>query len=176
VQRRLEIEQFGAVTVVRLLDAELVRPDHIDALGVRLSRVADELGCRRVVLDLARLESLGSSMIGKILALCNLSPRLREVLELLRVATLLSIHPSERAAVQALEAGNPPRGPCRRPLRGNASRRGPVPSLPVCPPGLRPVDSGIMADVTQILNALSQGDPHAAGQLLPLGSETSHGG
>jgi anti-sigma B factor antagonist len=123
VQRRLDIEQLGSVTVVRLLDIELVRPDHIDALGVRLLRVADELGCRRVVLDLARLERLGSSLIGKILglykrlravggrlALCNLNPRLCEVLELLRVATLLSIYPSERAAVQALEAGSPPAG------------------------------------------------------------------
>jgi anti-sigma B factor antagonist len=122
-QRRLEIEQLGAVTVVRLLDAELVRPDHIDALGVRLLRVADELGCRRVVLDLARLERLGSSLVGKILglhkrlravggrlALCNLSPGLREILELLRVAALLGVHPSERAAVQALEAGSTAEG------------------------------------------------------------------
>src|SRR5947209_20595975 len=30
------------------------------------------------------------------------------------------------------------------------------------------VDSSFMADVTQILNAIEQGDPHAARQLLPL--------
>src|SRR5947207_5771687 len=34
--------------------------------------------------------------------------------------------------------------------------------------GSVPVDSGSMADVTQILNAIEQGDPHAAEQLLPL--------
>ena len=34
--------------------------------------------------------------------------------------------------------------------------------------GARPVDWEVMADVTQILHAIKQGDPHAAEQLLPL--------
>jgi RNA polymerase sigma factor (TIGR02999 family) len=33
---------------------------------------------------------------------------------------------------------------------------------------VRPVDLEFMTDVTQILNAIEQGDPHAADQLLPL--------
>src|SRR5262249_59568143 len=33
---------------------------------------------------------------------------------------------------------------------------------------LRPSKLGIVADVTQILNAIEQGDPHAAADLLPL--------
>src|SRR3989442_15687439 len=40
--------------------------------------------------------------------------------------------------------------------------------FPVCMSGLRPVDSCSMADVTQILDAIEQGNPHAAEQLLPL--------
>src|SRR6266852_4824797 len=35
-------------------------------------------------------------------------------------------------------------------------------------PRLRPVDSRAMAEVTRILSAIDQGDPHAAEQLLPL--------
>ncbi len=35
-------------------------------------------------------------------------------------------------------------------------------------PGLRPADLTSMAHVTQILNAIEQGDPHAAERLLPL--------
>src|SRR5437763_10343306 len=35
-------------------------------------------------------------------------------------------------------------------------------------PGWRPVDSRSMSDVTQVLNAIEQGDSHAAEQLLPL--------
>jgi len=41
-------------------------------------------------------------------------------------------------------------------------------TLPVCLAALRAVDSGGMADVTQTLGAIEQGDPHAAEQLLPL--------
>src|SRR5205085_10135166 len=41
-------------------------------------------------------------------------------------------------------------------------------ALPVCLPGFRPVDSGFMPDLTHILSAIEQGDPHAAAQLLPL--------
>jgi RNA polymerase sigma factor (TIGR02999 family) len=38
----------------------------------------------------------------------------------------------------------------------------------VCVPWVHALDSGLMADVTQILNAIEHGDPHAAAQLLPL--------
>ncbi len=32
----------------------------------------------------------------------------------------------------------------------------------------------LMTDITQLLSALGQGDPHAAGRLLPLGYEELH--
>src|SRR5262245_21215575 len=41
-------------------------------------------------------------------------------------------------------------------------------SLRACWPRSPGVDSGVMSDVTRLLNALDQGDPHAASQLLPL--------
>lgn len=40
--------------------------------------------------------------------------------------------------------------------------------FPVCLPGFSPVHSGVMADVTQILDMIEHGDPHAAELLLPL--------
>src|SRR5216117_1911925 len=43
-----------------------------------------------------------------------------------------------------------------------------ITALPGCEIGLGPVDSGFMSDVTRILSAIEQGDPHAAEQLLPL--------
>src|SRR5258708_31460582 len=39
---------------------------------------------------------------------------------------------------------------------------------PVCIHRSQPVNSRVMSDVTQILNAIEQGDPSAAEQLLPL--------
>src|SRR5262249_17367972 len=62
--------------------------------------------------------------------------------------------------------------PQRLPVRGLNPRRAgglrcPI-TLPACLPGLRPVDSTFMSDVTRILGAIEQGDAHAAEQLLPL--------
>src|SRR5262249_51781952 len=51
---------------------------------------------------------------------------------------------------------------------GRTSDRDRPVGLAVCLPGGGPVDSGVMADVTRILNAAEGGDPAAAGQLLPL--------
>src|SRR5437660_9200607 len=46
--------------------------------------------------------------------------------------------------------------------------RGEAPRFPVCMSASQPVDSRVMTDVTQLLSAIEQGDPHAASQLLPL--------
>src|SRR5262245_20163531 len=43
-----------------------------------------------------------------------------------------------------------------------------APLLLVCLPPFRLVESRVMAEVTQILEAIKQGDPHAAAQLMPL--------
>ena len=40
--------------------------------------------------------------------------------------------------------------------------------LNACDAPARPVSSTLMADVTELLSAIEAGDPHAAGQLLPL--------
>src|SRR5262249_48148294 len=55
-------------------------------------------------------------------------------------------------------------------LRRGAKTSGiPAPiTVPVCLPWRRPVDLKAMADLTHILNAIDQGDPRAAEQLLPL--------
>jgi hypothetical protein len=38
----------------------------------------------------------------------------------------------------------------------------------ICRPAGGCLYSGVMSDVTHILNVIAQGDPHAASQLLPL--------
>jgi stage II sporulation protein AA (anti-sigma F factor antagonist) len=117
-QRRcLEIDQDGSVTVVRLLCPELVREGDIQTMGKRLLRVVQELGCRRVVLNLADVERMDSGMIGKILALhraaravggrvalCSVNPALTEAFTSLCLTRLFDIYPDPQGAVQALQA------------------------------------------------------------------------
>ena len=114
-QRWLDISQQGAVTVVRVLCPDLVCESDVSAVGKRMLRVVEELGCRRVVLNLAAVERVDSLMIGKIIALyktaravggrvalCALNPLLADALEALHINRLLAIYPTEPEAVQAL--------------------------------------------------------------------------
>jgi stage II sporulation protein AA (anti-sigma F factor antagonist) len=115
-QRWLEISQTGGVTVVRLLSHELVQEPDVSTVGQRLLRVVEQLGARRIVLNLAEVERMDSGMIGKIIALyktaravggrvalCAVNPLLYEALEALHITRLLAIFRTEQEAVQALE-------------------------------------------------------------------------
>jgi anti-anti-sigma factor len=115
-QRWLDISQTGGVTVVRLLSHELVQEPDVSTVGQRLLRVVEQLGARRIVLNLAEVERMDSGMIGKIIALyktaravggrvalCAVNRLLYEALEALHITRLLAIFRTEQEAVQALE-------------------------------------------------------------------------
>ncbi|MCC6421368.1 MAG: STAS domain-containing protein [Gemmataceae bacterium] len=114
-QHWLDIEQVGAVTVVRLLWAELVKDEDIATVGKRLLRIVDELGCKLLVFNLARVESLDSATIGKLLAvhkrtralggrvvLCAADPSVQAALQSLHLHRLLGLYATEQEAVTAL--------------------------------------------------------------------------
>jgi stage II sporulation protein AA (anti-sigma F factor antagonist) len=114
-QRWLDISQLGGVTVVRLLSPELVQEPDVSTVGQRLLRVVEQLGARRIVLNLAEVERMDSGMIGKIIALyktaravggrvalCAVRPLLLDALEALHITRLLAIFGTEQEAVQAL--------------------------------------------------------------------------
>jgi stage II sporulation protein AA (anti-sigma F factor antagonist) len=114
-QRWLDICQQGAVTVVRLLCPNLTCEIDVSAVGKRLLRVVEELGGRRIVLNLIEVERMDSLMIGKIIALyktaraaggrvvlCALNPLLAEALEALHINRLLAVYATEQEAVEAL--------------------------------------------------------------------------
>jgi anti-anti-sigma factor len=114
-QRYLEIDTVGPVTVARLLSLELINEDEIEIAGKRLLRVVEELGCRLVVVDLARVERMHSAMIGKLLALykkaraaggrvalCRANPALLEELQALHLHRLLGMFATEQEAVASL--------------------------------------------------------------------------
>jgi anti-anti-sigma factor len=117
-QRWLEISPRGAVTVVRLLWADLLPEEDVAAVGKRLLRVVEDLDCYNVVLDMARVERLDSAMIGKLIAvhkkakalggrvgLCALQPAVRGELESLHLHRLIPFYDTEEEAVAGLSAG-----------------------------------------------------------------------
>ncbi len=102
--RRIDIEEVGAVTVVRLLEKKILEETSIDALGQDLFALVDRDGRRKVVLDFKAVEYLSSAAIGRVtsldkklkvaqgkLVLCNIRKDIFEVFQLLRLPLVLTI-------------------------------------------------------------------------------------
>jgi anti-sigma B factor antagonist len=102
--RRIDIEEVGAVTVVRLLEKKILDEANIDALGQELYALVDKDGRRKVVLDFKAVEYLSSAALGKLvsmdkkmnlakgkLVLCNIRKDIFEVFKLLQLPKVLTI-------------------------------------------------------------------------------------
>lgn len=87
----LDLEEHGDVVVVKLTRATLNDEENIEQLGHEMFAIVDQYDRDRVVLDLAGVEYMTSSAIGKIIALhrrlqrgkgqlvlCNLGDTVRE--------------------------------------------------------------------------------------------------
>jgi stage II sporulation protein AA (anti-sigma F factor antagonist) len=117
--RLIEVEREGDVLVLTPVQdlRELEFQEIEEATGAVLRRLAADPSLRGVVVDLGRTVAIGSSALGRFaglwrqlrarggtLALCNASAHEREILEVTGLAGLWTIHPSRRAAVEALAA------------------------------------------------------------------------
>ena len=102
--RRIDIEEVGAVTVVRLLEKKILDEANIEALGQELYALVDKDGRRKVVLDFKAVEYLSSAALGKLvslekkmnlakgkLVLCNIRKDIYEVFKLLQLGKVLTI-------------------------------------------------------------------------------------
>jgi anti-sigma B factor antagonist len=90
----LEIEDIGDVTVVNFIDEKLDELS-IAAIGEELFRLVDELGRRKVLLNLDNVEYLSSAALGKFitlkkklnsvggrLILCNIAPQICDIIDI----------------------------------------------------------------------------------------------
>jgi anti-anti-sigma factor len=111
----VEVCPVQGVTVVRFVRRTILDPTAVEALGERLSALVRDEGCRRLVLDFARVESMTSAMLGKFAALqamvaeaggkvacCNVGDFLRQIFTVCHFPEAIPIHADEAAAVQAL--------------------------------------------------------------------------
>jgi len=64
-QDLVEVAQVKEVTVVRFTRRTILDPAAIEVVGERLLDLVHNQGCRRLVLDFNRVESLTSGMLGK---------------------------------------------------------------------------------------------------------------
>ena len=69
-QPRLAVEQFGATAQVRFATCKVVLDEEtIQCVSNEIDRLVKETGCRRVLLDLAKVESVVDTALEELLAL-----------------------------------------------------------------------------------------------------------
>ena len=114
----LDFEFRGDLCIIRLQGRFATGQD-----ALYLQAQAEELkssGCTKILVDFSNVDYIDSTGIGFLIgiytsvmkspqgrfALCNTHRRVREVLELTRLAQVINIYPSEAAALEALNAGS----------------------------------------------------------------------
>jgi anti-anti-sigma factor len=115
LNRWLEVEQAGEVTIVRFKIPWILKEGTIETIGETLNELVASSGCRKFVLNFGNVKSLASTMFGKLtalhqriesqggqLALCCIEPGLEEVFQAVKLLPLLAVYPSEQEALQNL--------------------------------------------------------------------------
>jgi anti-anti-sigma factor len=114
-ERWLEVGPDGPATVVRILRSEVFHEETIDVLGEELARLLKN-GSHNLILHLGAVKRVSSHMIGELislqkkaraasgrLALCELTPELNEVFNLLGLRKVFSIYDSEDDAMVSFQ-------------------------------------------------------------------------
>ena len=111
--RWLELEEIGGVAVVRFL-IRTVREEHIiTGIFGQLDRLVQQ-GCRKLVVNFGNVDSFGSYAVGRLLslekkakaaqgrlALCCLTPVVREILDIMQLQRMFLIYGTEEEALQS---------------------------------------------------------------------------
>jgi anti-sigma B factor antagonist len=112
----LEVEQVGAVAVVKITRSELLEEHTIAALGNQLYGLVEDAGCCGLVLNLERVRRLSSATVSKLvglhqrleaaggrLAVCNLAADVAELFAALQLGRVFGIFAREQDALQSLQ-------------------------------------------------------------------------
>jgi anti-anti-sigma factor len=112
LSHRLEVEEVGDVTVVRLLDRHVRDEPYVQAIGRDLLWLLRQAGRPRLLLDFAKVEHLSSMTVGVLLqalreaqtqhgrlAVCGLRPEMEELFSLTGAGKLLPVYPNQQAAL-----------------------------------------------------------------------------
>jgi anti-sigma B factor antagonist len=113
----LSLQSQGEVTVAAFKLDRITEEDNIEQLGHELFSIVDQLGCRKLAMDMGNVEYITSSVIGKLISLhrklhrndgllilCCLNPKLEEVLRTSRLIDYFQSVPTVDEAVARLGA------------------------------------------------------------------------
>ena len=114
---QVTINPYKSCVVVEIVTPSLMDATELEALCADLYRLVDEQDQRRLVLDfgpvkyissmaigiLAQLHKKTAALKGGLLILCNLSPRLLELMKIVHFDKLIAIKPTQVGAIRHFE-------------------------------------------------------------------------
>lgn len=114
---RITVNNYKTCAVVEIVTPSLLDTAELDSLGADLFNLVDVEDRRRIAVDFGRVEFISSRAIGVLIQLhkktaalrggllvvCNLSPRLLELLKITRLDKVLTIKPSQTEAMKHFE-------------------------------------------------------------------------
>jgi len=113
---RVTVNEYKTCVVVEIVTPSLLDTVELEALGADLYRLVDVQDKRRLVLDFGQVQYISSMAIGilvqlhrktaalkGLLVLCNLSPRLMELLKIMKLDRLIPVKATQAEAVRHFE-------------------------------------------------------------------------
>ena len=113
-ERRLQVEQIGDVTVVRFTSCNVLDEATAHLVGRELFELVEEDGHRQMLLNLAAVEFLTSTALGKLVTLhkklrsrggklkiCGVPPKIRVVFQITKLDTVFDLFEDEAAGLIA---------------------------------------------------------------------------
>lgn len=111
----LEVKEFGDITTVRFMDKNIRDEQDIQMIGKQLFSLIDELGQRKILLNLCNVEYFSAAMLGKFITLnrkvkgaggelifCNVDPVAHEAFASTKLDRLFMIVKDEQEALAIL--------------------------------------------------------------------------
>jgi anti-anti-sigma factor len=114
-EKHFTADTRGDLTIIHFAPHILLTGPIAQEVGGSLSQLIEVQGCRRLVLNFANVGGLTSLMIAKLLVLhkaiqakggrvvlCEVSEVIREILDLVKVTTLIPISPTQQDALESM--------------------------------------------------------------------------
>lgn len=111
--RKVDVEDFGDVTVARFVDRKILDETNIQIVGNQLFSLVDDDGRKKIILDFNNVEYLSSAALGKLitldkkvktnggaLRLCNVRPEIYEVFAITRLNKLFRMYDDQEKALE----------------------------------------------------------------------------
>jgi len=115
-RRRLEVEDYNDVTIVKFTDRRILDEQNIQAIGEQLFSLVEDVGRHKLLLNFGNVEYLSSAALGKLitlnkkiqnvggrLVLCHIDPAIYEVFKITNLNQLFKIYDEEQEALQSFQ-------------------------------------------------------------------------